>query len=146
MNDLNSDTQIELHVPDFELTKNFYGQLGFKVVWERSGDNIGYLVMRRGPSLLNFYGGNTGISKHQYFKRFPEDTPKGYGIEIILPVEGIEDFFDQFKSNFEDKIVENLNHKHSHKDFRATDPFGFYLRFVEKYNWVEGRDKSGNPE
>lgn len=27
---------IELHVPDFAVVKDFYGCLGFSVVWERS--------------------------------------------------------------------------------------------------------------
>lgn len=32
MNKLMTDVMVELHVPDFELTKKFYGDLGFEVV------------------------------------------------------------------------------------------------------------------
>jgi predicted lactoylglutathione lyase len=35
MTNLTTDIQLELHVPDFELVKKFYGDLGFEVVWER---------------------------------------------------------------------------------------------------------------
>lgn len=26
------------------------------------------------------------------------------------------------------------------------DPFGFYLRFVERYNWVDTRNSDGSPK
>lgn len=52
MKKLLSDVMIELHVPDFELTKKFYGDLGFKVVWEKKPEQRkGYLVMKAGGEL-----------------------------------------------------------------------------------------------
>ena len=55
---LTTDVFVELHVPDFEKGKEFYGKLGFGVVWEREKvENKGYLVMRRGASVLNFFCG-----------------------------------------------------------------------------------------
>ncbi|MBI2641018.1 hypothetical protein HYW87_00255 [Candidatus Roizmanbacteria bacterium] len=27
-----------------------------------------------------------------------------------------------------------------------VDPFGFYLRFVERYNWVDTRNSDGSPK
>jgi len=41
--------------------------------------------------------------------------------------------------------VEPLQIRFDRLDFRMVDPFGFYLRFVERYNWVDGKDKEGNP-
>ncbi len=39
---------IELHIPDFEVAKEFYGKLGFKVAWERKPEGFkGYLVLKR---------------------------------------------------------------------------------------------------
>jgi len=36
---------LELHVDDFEKVKEFYGKLGFKVVWERKPEaKKGYLI------------------------------------------------------------------------------------------------------
>lgn len=45
MNELSlTDVITELHVPDFEITKYFYGELGFETVWEyppiRENDKI----------------------------------------------------------------------------------------------------------
>ncbi len=144
MDDLVSDVLLELHVPDFQPVKDFYGSIGYEVVWEKlEQDDNGYLVMRSGKSVLNFYCGNESVYEHSFFKKFPRTTPRGYGVEIIIPITNIEDFYEGFKKLHPDSIVTELNHKFSHKDFRATDPFGFYLRFVERNNWMDGRDKQG---
>ena len=66
---------LELHVPDFELTKKFYGDLGFEVVWEKKPEERkGYMVMRNKGSILNFYCGNDHVFEQTYFRRFPKDT------------------------------------------------------------------------
>jgi len=146
MKKLLSDVMIELHVPDFKKAKKFYSDLGFKVVWERNSENptAGYLVMRNNTSVINFYCGSKDVYNHLYFKNFPKTTPRGYAVEIIIPVEKIENFYKSFCLKYKQYVVKSLSHIHSHSDFRIIDPFGFYLRFVEKYNWVDGRDKYGN--
>lgn len=146
MSKLTTDLMIELHVPDFELTKKFYGDLGFEVVWERNSEdpNICYLVMRRGESIINFYSGTEEVYNHSYFKNFSKTTSRGYGVEIIIPVDGIENYFKQISLKHKNNVVKPLGKIFSHSDFRIVDPFGFYLRFVERYDWVNGRDKEGN--
>ena len=99
--------------------------------------------MRNGKSILNFYCGTNQVYKHDFFGKFPKDTPRGYAVEIIIQIAGIESFYKKFKMLFPENIVKELNNKYSHKDFRAVDPYGFYVRFVEKNNWVEGRKKDG---
>ena len=146
MNELSSDVMIELHVPSFEIAKKFYGDLGFSVVWERNSNNPNtrYLVMKRGKSIINFFSGSEEVYNHSFFKKFPKTTPRGYAVEIIIPIEGIENFFNEIKNKYPENIVKPLEKMFTYPDFRIVDPFGFYLRFVERYNWVEGRDKSGN--
>ncbi len=143
---LQSDILLELHIPAFQPAKDFYGNLGYEVVWEKPavGDK-GYLVMRNGTSILNFYCGTDEVYSHEFFGRFPADTPRGYGVEIVIPSDDIEALFKHVKQLYPDNIVAQLPGKYSHKDFRMTDPFGYYLRFVERYNWVEGRDTKGQP-
>lgn len=144
--DLQTDILIELHIPDFEPAKQFYGALGYEVVWEKAPhEQDGYLVMRSGGSILNFYGGKEHVYTHPFFRRFRRDTPRGYGVEIIIPITDIGTFYQRFLALYPDSVVKELNHTFSHPDFRATDPFGFYLRFVERYNWVDGRDTRGVP-
>lgn len=145
MQRLVSDVMIELHVPDFELAKKFYGDLGFEVVWERKPfEKKGYMVMRKGDTILNFFCGNENVYDQTYFKQFPKDTKRGYGVEIIIPLDDIEEFYKNVEQKYKKQIIEPLQKRYDKLDFRMLDPFGFYLRFVERYDWVNGRDKEGN--
>lgn len=134
-----NDILIELHVPDFEVTKKFYTALGFEVVWQTPAtDQSGYLVMKRGESVLAFYCGNETVYQHPYFQRFPKDTPRSYGVELAVFItdQPIEEFYVNAKEKFgEEKIVEPLiTQPWGKRDFRMIDPFGFYLRFSEPDN------------
>ena len=126
-----TDVYIELHVPDFNKTIKFYSRLGFKQLW-RTED---YLVMKRKKSILSFYGGGKNIYSHTYFGRFDKTTKRGYGVEIIIPVENVESFYNKAKKFA--KIVRPLMlKKWGRRDFRIIDPFGFYLRITERYDWT----------
>ena len=129
-----SDVVLELHVPDFEKVKDFYGRLGFSIVWEREPEGFkGYLVMKMGSSIICFWGGNQEIFKHPYFKQFPRETKRGYGVEIVIFVDDIESYYKRV-SKFT-KVVEELTiQPWGDKDFRVEDPFGYYLRFSNSYN------------
>jgi catechol 2,3-dioxygenase-like lactoylglutathione lyase family enzyme len=110
-----TDVYIELHVPDFKRAIEFYSRLGFKPLW-RTED---YLVMKRKSSVLNFYGGSQKVYSHSYFGRFKKTTKCGYGVEKFA------------------RIVQPLKlKKWGRRDFRIVDPFGFYLRITERYEWV----------
>ncbi|PIU76360.1 hypothetical protein COX95_02690 [bacterium CG_4_10_14_0_2_um_filter_33_32] len=146
MNKLVSDMMLELHVPDFELTKKFYGDLGFEVVWEKKPEERkGYMVMRNKGSILNFYCGNDHVFEQTYFRRFPKDTNRGYAVEIVIPHDDISALYKKVFNKYKNLVVEPLQIRFDRLDFRMVDPFGFYLRFVERYNWVDGKDKEGNP-
>lgn len=137
MKKLFSDILLELHVPDFKITKKFYKDLGFEVVWEKKPlARKGYLVMRRGDSIINFYCGNIHVYEQTYFKTFPKDTKRGYAVEVIIPIDNIEEFYKKIYRKYKSKIVQPLKKRFSKPDFRMVDPFGFYLRFVERYDWV----------
>lgn len=145
MQKLLTDVMIELHVSDFELTKKFYGDLGFEVVWERKpNEKKGYMVMRKGDAILNFFCGNENVYNQSYFKQFPKNTKRGYAVEIAIPLDDIEELYRKVEQKYKEQIVEPLMKRYDKLDFRMLDPFGFYLRFVERYDWVNGRDKDGN--
>ena len=130
-----TDVYIELHVPDFKKAIAFYSKLGFKLLW-RTED---YLVMKRRRSVLNFYGGSEKIYRHSYFGRFRKNTKCGYGVEIIIPVDQVERFYRSVRKFA--KIVQPLQlKKWGRRDFRIVDPFGFYLRITEKYEWIHKLD------
>lgn len=145
MKKLLSDILLELHVPDFQLAKKFYRDLGYKVVWEKKPEERkGYMVMRNGDSIINFYCGNEHVYEQSYFRRFPKTTKRGYAVEIVIPLDDIKSIYKNVHKKYKKQIVEPLMKRFDRLDFRILDPFGFYLRFVERYDWVNGRDKEGN--
>jgi uncharacterized glyoxalase superfamily protein PhnB len=134
---MSTDVFIELHVPDFEKVIKFYSRLGFRTLW-RTED---YLVMTRGNSVISFYGGSRKVYSHSYFGRFKRTTKRGYGVEIILPVDRVRQFYKKVRKFC--KIVRPLQlKKWGRWDFRIVDPFGYYLRITERYSWAGTLDAS----
>jgi hypothetical protein len=122
--------------PIFEQVKTYYDKIGFKVVWERKPEGAkGYLVIERDGTSLCFWGGNDAIFDQPYFKRFSKDTPRGYGVPVIM-VDDSADFYEQVKdkANVVEPLVKQL---WGLQDFRATDPFGYYSCFTSKHNILD---------
>ena len=60
---------LELHVPDFGKVKEYYGKLGFKVIWEREPEGFkGYLILKMRGNILCFWAGNKQVYGQPYFK------------------------------------------------------------------------------
>lgn len=128
---------LEIHVPDFQKVKDFYGKLGFRVVWEREPEEKkGYLVMERDNNILCFWPGNEFVWNQEYFRRFPSDTKRGYGVEIVIMAEEIEKVYESIKS-FANVVQELKVKPWGLKDFRIEDPFGYYLRITEPRNILD---------
>lgn len=137
-----SNIIVELHVPDFQPVKDFYGNLGFKVVWERSPkDQAGYLVIKRGDSILSFFCGNEEVYNHSYFKKFSQDTVRGYGVEIAIYVtdKNIDEYYQEVISRLDQNHIaqELKTQPWGGKDFRLIDPFGYYLCIREENSILE---------
>jgi hypothetical protein len=136
---------LELHVPDFQPVRKFYALFGFKEILHDpisgEGGDLGYLVLERedplGGSSLNFYGDEDIVTQHAHFNRFDADTPRGYGVEITIPVSDVEGLWQSVNSQLdEENISQSLVTKRWGKqDFRVIDPFGFYVRFTELVDW-----------
>lgn len=134
---------IELHVPNFELAKDFYSKLGFEVISDDGVVNgLGYFVMERKGTFINFYGGSERVYDQAYFKQFSKNSPKGFEVELTIPVPAgeIDEYFAFVKKNAPKNVVQNLINKKDRnltwRDFRVADPFGFYLRFTEPIDWL----------
>ena len=145
MNTIKNNLIIELHVPDFQSVKDFYGKLGFEIISEdKKGEKFpGYLVMRRkdplGDTVLNFYGDDERVFNQSYFKKFPRDTMRGYAIELTMPTSDIDTFYALAQSEFPQLIMKELQEcEDDHRkwrDFRMADPYGYYLRFTDLLDW-----------
>jgi len=145
MNNIVNNLVLELHIPDFSQAREFYTRFGFKEASYDSasggGSDLGYLVLARedklGRTLLNFYGDKERVSEHAHFKDFPKATPRGYGVEITIPVSDVEELWNNtYKELKPEQIAQPLKLKRwGKKDFRVIDPFGFYIRFTELVDW-----------
>lgn len=145
INPIRNNLIIELHVPDFDTVKNFYGILGFAPISENpvTETDPGYLVLKRrddeGDTILNFYGGNEKVYGQAYFKNFPQNTKRGYAAEVTIPVAHVDDFYNEIaskiKNHIRQPVIDKKDGETLWRDFRIEDPFGFYLRFTELINW-----------
>lgn len=144
-NPIKNNLIIELHVPNFDIVKSFYSELGFKITLDDlpNEKELGYLTMTRedvlGNTILNFYGGDERVYNQSHFNQFPKDTKRGYAVEVTITVGDIDKLYKivevKLKNNIVKELTELEDHGHKWKDFRMVDPFGFYLRFTELIDW-----------
>jgi catechol 2,3-dioxygenase-like lactoylglutathione lyase family enzyme len=145
MHNISNNLILELHIPDFDQAREFYSQFGFTELsydpTSGGGSDLGYMVLQRedplGTTLINFYGDREAVAKHEHFINFPAKTPRGYAVEITIPVADVEKLWNEVKETLEpEAISQALKVKRwGKKDFRLIDPHGFYLRFTELVDW-----------
>jgi len=128
---------VELHVPDFEIVKEYYGRLGFEIIRERQPQGKqGYLVLKMQDNILCFWAGNEHVYEQSYFAQFPENTKRGYGVEIIIMVADVEKYYARVRDIA--NVVKELGMRSwGLKDFRIVDPFGFYIRITSFHNVLD---------
>lgn len=114
-----------------------HSALGFEINWERPAEGFkGYLVMTLQGNTLCFWAGNQEVFNQPYFKQFSKETPRGYGVEIVVMVDDIDGFYEKVKdtANIVEPLVEQ---PWGLRDFRAVDPAGYYLRFTSEHNILD---------
>lgn len=136
---------LELHVPNFDKERQFYAIFGFKQIkydpTSGGGSTMGYMILKKEDSLgethINFYGDDERVVEHAHFADFPDNTPRGYAVEITIPVANVRALWGDVKDKLEPlQIAQPLKLKRWGKeDFRVIDPFGFYVRFTEVVDW-----------
>jgi uncharacterized glyoxalase superfamily protein PhnB len=136
---------LELHIPSFTPAREFYGLFGFEQMsydpTSGGGSDLGYMVLIRrdsiGDTMINFYGDKDKVSKHARFNEFPVDTPRGYAVEITVPVSDVVGLWEQIKGKLKENVIsqELITKRWGKQDFRVVDPFGFYVRFTELVEW-----------
>jgi len=135
--------QLELHVPDFELAKQFYRLLGFEVVWERVPEaDKGYLILKNdGGCILNFWPGTDVLYQQAYFQNFDKATKRGYGVEVVITTNLNLEALQQKLTQNGVKVVEPLiKRPWGLYDFRIEDPFGYYLRITTPHDITQSNN------
>lgn len=118
----------ELSVTDIEKSKEFYLNLGFKVMYERKEDKFCFLYLEDNQIMIEKINNNWNVGEMKY--------PFGNGINISMTVSDIDSFYENIiskkfvlfrkiktsKYRVDDIIYED-------KEFLLQDPDGYLLRF-----------------
>ena len=118
----------ELSVTDIEKSKEFYLNLGFKIMYERKEDKFCFLYLEDNQIMIEEINNNWNVGEMKY--------PFGNGINISMTVSDIDSFYESIISK---KIVLFSKIKTSKyrvddiiyedKEFLLQDPDGYLLRF-----------------
>lgn len=118
----------ELSVTNIEKSKEFYLNLGFKIMYERKEDKFCFLYLEYNQIMIEEINNNWNVGEMKY--------PFGNGINISMTVSDIDSFYESIISK---KIVLFRKIKTSKyrvddiiyedKEFLLQDPDGYLLRF-----------------
>lgn len=118
----------ELSVTDIEKSKEFYLNLGFKIMYERKEAKFCFLYLEDNQIMIEEINNNWNVGEMKY--------PFGNGINISMTVSDIDSFYESIISK---KIVLFRKIKTSKyrvddiiyedKEFLLQDPDGYLLRF-----------------
>ncbi len=118
----------ELSVTNIEKSKEFYLNLGFKIMYERKEDKFCFLYLEDNQIMIEEINDNWNVGEMKY--------PFGNGINISITVSDIDSFYESIISK---KIVLFRKIKTSKyrvddiiyedKEFLLQDPDGYLLRF-----------------
>lgn len=118
----------ELSVTNIEKSKEFYLNLGFKIMYERKEDKFCFLYLEDNQIMIEEINNNWNVGEMKY--------PFGNGINISMTVSDIDSFYESIISK---KIVlfrkiKNSKYRvddivYEDKEFLLQNPDGYLLRF-----------------
>ena len=118
----------ELSVSDINKSKDFYLQLGFKIMYEREENKFCFLELENNQIMIEEENNNWSIGEMTY--------PFGRGINISMSIRDIDSFYNYVKSLnlklFKELEVHSYrvdNKIYHDKEFLIQDPDGYLLRF-----------------
>ena len=118
----------ELTVSDINISKNFYLELGFKIVYERKEDKFCFLEFENNQIMIEEQNENWNVGILEY--------PFGRGINISMSVSDIDKLYYELKHKNIKMFLDLETHKYKvndkvfeDKEFLIQDPDGYLLRF-----------------
>lgn len=118
----------ELSVSNIEISKKFYKDLGFKIVYERLESKFCFMQFENNQIMLEEKNDNWNVAKMEY--------PYGNGMNISMIVENVDYLYKTLKDKqvkiFLDLEINEyrVNNKiFQDKEFLLQDPDGYLLRF-----------------
>lgn len=118
----------ELSVNNIDISKKFYTDIGFKIVYERKEKKFCFLELFENQIMIEEFNNNWNVGTLDY--------PLGRGINLSMKVQNIEDYYNKIKSS-KYKIFKELmincyrvnDILYKDKEFLIQDPDGYLLRF-----------------
>lgn len=118
----------ELSVSNIGISKRFYENLGFNIVYERLENKFCFMQLENNQIMIEENNGNWNVGKMEY--------PYGNGINISMYVENVESLYRTLKHKkvkffFDLQVNEYRVDKtvFQDKEFLLQDPDGYLLRF-----------------
>ena len=118
----------ELSVTNIDKSKEFYLNLGFKIINERKEDKFAFLELEGNQLMIEEINDNWNTGKLEY--------PFGRGINISMTINNIDNYYQELVNKnitfFKDIMTNeyDVNDKtYLDKEFLIQDPDGYLLRF-----------------
>lgn len=118
----------ELSVSNIELSKRFYLDLGFEILYQREEDKFCFLQLEGNQIMIEENNNNWNTGKMEY--------PYGRGINISMTVSDVEKMYRELQEKnlkfFLDLEIHEYridNQISFDKEFLIQDPDGYLLRF-----------------
>lgn len=118
----------ELSVTDILVSKNFYINIGFKVLYERVHDKFCFLELGGNQLMIEEINDNWNTGHMEY--------PFGRGINISMTVDDVYELFNHIKKLnypiFKELMISEYrvgNKIYMDREFLIQDPDGYLLRF-----------------
>lgn len=118
----------ELSVSNINLSKEFYLNLGFSILYERKKDKFIFLELEENQIMIEEINDNWNTGELEY--------PFGRGINLSMTIKDVEEYYSKLKSKnikvFKPLMINEYKVKdtiYKDKEFLIQDPDGYLLRF-----------------
>lgn len=118
----------ELSVSNIERSKQFYKNLGFKIVYERPENKFYFMQLENNQIMLEENNGNWDVGIMEY--------PYGNGINISMSIKDVNKKYNELKNKNIKFFIDLETHEYkvdnkifNDSEFLLQDPDGYLLRF-----------------
>lgn len=120
--------RMELFVEELQASLNFYNKL---LNFQEKVIKEGYVSIKNGSVILGL-GLITSLPSDHYLALKSSDERKGIGVEIVLEVDDINDYYQRVLDQSYPTQDPLQRRSWGLTDFRIVDPDGYYLRITSK--------------
>lgn len=118
----------ELSVSNIEISRKFYEDIGFKVVYERKENKFCFMQLENNQIMIEQQNDNWTVGKLEY--------PFGRGMNLSMRVKDVLQMYETLKQKNIKMFLDLETHKYrvdnkvyEDKEFLIQDPDGYLLRF-----------------